>query len=161
MKLAHFTLILSILLTIQAQAQKMSLEQCMAYAVENNANVRIQSWNNDSNRADKAAAIASLAPSISANTQVTESFGRSIDPETNIYTTNANIGNSYSLTAQMPIFQGLRGINNIRLARFAELAGESKLQQQKDETAIAVMKAYYKVVYYAKCADICREQIET
>ena len=71
MKMPFLAISLSILLTIPVQAQKMSVEQCMAYAVENNANVRIQGWNNDSNIAYKTAAIASLAPSISANTQVT------------------------------------------------------------------------------------------
>ena len=95
----------------------MTLDACMAYAVEHNPNVRQQIYANRNYRQEYIASIAALVPSISASASATTSFGRSVDPETNTYTTVANLDNSYSLSGQIPVFAGLSGINTVRAAR--------------------------------------------
>ena len=91
------------------------------------------------------ASIAALVPSISASASATTSFGRSVDPETNTYTTVANLDNSYSLSGQIPVFAGLSGINTVRAARVMRLMGIEELQQARDEAALNAMQAYFDV----------------
>ena len=139
----------------------MTLDACMAYAVEHNTNVRQQIYANRNYRQEYIASIAALVPSISASASATTSFGRSVDPETNTYTTVANLDNSYSLSGQIPVFAGLSGINTVRAARVMRLMGIEELQQARDEAALNAMQAYFDVVYYTESVRLAREQRQT
>ena len=139
----------------------MTLDACMAYAVEHNPNVRQQINANRNYRQEYIASIAALVPSISASASATTSFGRSVDPETNTYTTVANLDNSYSLSGQIPVFAGLSGINTVRAARVMRLMGIEELQQARDEAALNAMQAYFDVVYYTESVRLAREQRQT
>ena len=139
----------------------MTLDACMAYAVEHNPNVRQQIYANRNYRQEYIASIAALVPSISASASATTSFGRSVDPETNTYTTVANLDNSYSLSGQIPVFAGLSGINTVRAARVMRLMGIEELQQARDEAALNAMQAYFDVVYYTESVRLAREQRQT
>ena len=139
----------------------MTLDACMAYAVEHNPNVRQQVYANRNYRQEYIASIAALVPSISASASATTSFGRSVDPETNTYTTVANLDNSYSLSGQIPVFAGLSGINTVRAARVMRLMGIEELQQARDEAALNAMQAYFDVVYYTESVRLAREQRQT
>lgn len=142
-------------------SSKMTLNDCMKYAIEHNTEVKKQDYTNSSYRQDEIAAIGKLTPSISGSSSVSQSYGRSIDPETNTYTTIGNLGNSYSLYAEMTVFAGFTNINTVRMNRMARLMGVEELQQQKDAVAISTMKAYFDAVYYSNCAKIAGEQLET
>jgi len=140
---------------------RLTLDACMAYAVEHNPNVRQQVYANRNYRQEYIASIAALVPSISASASATTSFGRSVDPETNTYTTVANLDNSYSLSGQIPVFAGLSGINTVRAARVMRLMGIEELQQARDEAALNAMQAYFDVVYYTESVRLAREQRQT
>lgn len=131
------------------------------HAVEHNPNVRQQVYANRNYRQEYIASIAALVPSISASASATTSFGRSVDPETNTYTTVANLDNSYSLSGQIPVFAGLSGINTVRAARVMRLMGIEELQQARDEAALNAMQAYFDVVYYTESVRLAREQRQT
>ena len=75
------------LLMTNLMAQPLSLEQCMRYAVENNTAVSKQIFDNKNRQQNRRESLASFFPSIDAEAGLTSSYGRSIDPETNTYTT--------------------------------------------------------------------------
>ena len=139
----------------------MTLDACMAYAVEHNPNVRQQVYANRNYRQEHIASIAALVPSISASASATTSFGRSVDPETNTYTDVSNLSNNYGVSGQMPVFAGFTGINTIRAAKVMRLMGVEELQRVKDEVALNTMQAYFDVVYYTESVRLAREQLET
>ena len=121
---------------------RMTLNDCMAYAVEHSPAVRRQDYTNRNYRQDYIESVASLVPSLSGTVGASTSFGRSVDPETNTYTDVSNLSNNYSVSGQMPLFAGLSGINTIRVAKAMRLMGLEELQQAKDETALKTMQAY-------------------
>ncbi len=137
----------------------MTLDECMAYAVENSTRVKKQHYTNDNYRQDRNEALASLFPSISGDVSATSNHGRSIDPQTNSYTTNNNFSNAYSLSAQMPLFAGLSRINTYRATRVGVAMGREQIEQAKDEVAMEVMQAYFDVVYYSKAARFAAAQL--
>lgn len=140
---------------------KMTLNDCMSYAVEHSPSVRQQDYTNRNYRQEYIASVASLVPSVSGSVGASSSFGRSVDPETNTYTDVSNLSNSYSLSGQMPVFAGLSGINTVRAARVMHLMGVEELQQAKDDVALKTMRAYFDVVYYAESVRLAGEQLET
>lgn len=156
----------SILWTLSASAQetapyRWTLDECMAYAVEHSPAVSIQQATNASYRQDYISAVAGMVPSIGGSVGVTTSFGRSIDPETNTYSDVSNLSNSYSLSAQVPLFAGLSHINTLRAARTMRLAGREELQAAKDAVALKVMQAYYDVLYYSGAVELALQQLAT
>lgn len=142
-----------------APAQEMTMDECMEFAVENSITVGKQKNNLDNAKMSYKEAIAALFPSVQANVSASTNFGRSIDPETNSYTTVSTFGNSYSLSASMPLFAGLRYVNDIRAAKVARERGYSELQIARDKVAMEVMKAYTDVLYYKGCVKIAEEQL--
>lgn len=167
MKKYPFSLfVVSILLTLSASAQEdtthlWTLDECMAYAVEHSPAVSIERATGANYRQDYISTLAGMVPSISGSVGATTSFGRSIDPETNTYSDVSNLSNSYSLSAQMPLFAGLSHINALRAARTMRRAGREDLQAAKDEVALKTMQAYYDVVYYSGAVELTRSQLET
>ena len=85
------------LLFTGTSAQVMTMDECMAYAVEHSVSVGKQENALDNARMNYKQSVASLFPSVSAGISATTNFGRSVDPETNSYTTVSTFSNSYSL----------------------------------------------------------------
>lgn len=142
-----------------AATAALTLDDCMAYAVEHSPAVRRQDYTNANYRQDYIESIASLVPSVSGGVSAQTSFGRSVDPETNAYTDVSNLDNSYYLSGQMPVFAGLSGINTIRAAKVMRMMGLEQLQQVKDDVALKTMQAYFDVVYYTESVRLAREQL--
>lgn len=140
---------------------RMTLDECMAYAVEHSPVVRQQDYTNRNYRQDYIESVAALVPSVSGSVSATTSFGRSVDPETNTYTDVSNLSNNYGVSGQMPVFAGFTGINTIRAAKVMRLMGVEELQRVKDEVALNTMQAYFDVVYYTESVRLAREQLET
>ena len=153
---AIFTLSTSITL---ATAQTMSMDECMAYAVEHSVSVAKQENSLDNATINYKQSVAGLFPSVSAGVSASANFGRSIDPETNNYTTVSTFSNSYDLGASMPLFAGLRYVNSIRAAKVARDRGYSDLQIARDKVAMEVMRAYTDVIYYKEAVTIAEEQL--
>lgn len=158
MKKAVLTLFVSILLT-PLHSQPLSLEECMAYAVEHSTTVGQRANSLASAREDYISAVASALPSLSAGSGGSVNFGRSVDPETNTYTTVSTFSNSYSVSAGLTLFSGFSTINGIRAAKVARAMGVENLQLARDEAAMNAMAAYFDVVYYTGAATIAADAL--
>ena len=141
-------------------AEIWSLHDCMRYAVANSPKMRVQQATNDDRRIDRREAAFGFLPTISAGTSGSLSFGRGIDPETNVYTNTTTFSNSYSLSAEMDIFNGFSAVNSLRIAKTALLLGIEEEQVTKDDICLEVIQAYYNVLYNQGMADLAREQLE-
>lgn len=136
----------------------MSLSEAMQYAVENSTDVAIQAEANESTHYDKVEAVAGLFPSLSASSSIYNSYGRSIDPETNTYTTVGNVSNSYSVSTYLTVFSGLKNINELKASRLKCEMGGHSMQQAKDAVALSVMQLYFDVIYYAQSVELVEQQ---
>ncbi len=141
--------------------QAMTFDECMAYAVQHSPAVQRQVLTNANYRQSYISAIADLTPSISGGVSANASFGRSVDPSTNTYTDVSNFGNAYSISASLPIFDGLAGINRVRAARVMRLLGIEALQQQRDQVALRTMEACFDVAYYTESCRLAAERLST
>ena len=159
MKRVFMIIIAGCLSFMIASAQVMTMDECMAYAVEHSVSVGKQENVLDNTKMNYRQSVASLLPSVSASVSASTNFGRSIDPETNSYTTVSTFGNSYGLSASMPLFAGLRYVNTIRAAKVARERGYTDLQIARDRVAMEVMKVYADVLYYKGAVAIAEERL--
>lgn len=159
MRYAAATFFLAFLGCAGAAAQRsMSADECMAYAVAHNRNVRKATLSLDSYRANRVEAIGSFLPYVSANSSVQYNFGRGIDPETNTYTNVTTFANGFGVSASLPVFNGLSRIHALRAARVDVLMGKSALSRQEDEVALATLQAYVDVLYYKGTVAMAEEK---
>ncbi|MFR9527708.1 MAG: TolC family protein [Rikenellaceae bacterium] len=136
----------------------MTVEQAQHYAVEHNIDLKIVEESNASTRQDRTEAMAALFPSLSASSSLYNSYGRSIDPETNTYTTIGNISNSYSISSYLTIFAGLTNINSLKASRLKMEMGGHSMDQQRDAVELNVMQLYFDALYYSESVKIVTEQ---
>jgi outer membrane protein len=144
-----------------AKAQTtMSLHDCMAYAVSNSTKVRIQQAAVGDARIDRRdAALRLFTPQINANTYAYYNFGRSIDPQTNTYFNTTSFHNNYGVSAGIDLFNGFQAVNNLKISKTGMLIADSMEKQVEADICLAVMEAYYNVVYYKRLADVYEEQV--
>ena len=136
-----------------------TLHDCMAYAVEHSPRSKIQELTNANTDRDHLAAIMNFLPYISGSVGANANFGRSLDPETNTYTAQNNFNNSYSVSGSLPLFNGFKVVNNLRIAKIARLQGAENMQLINDEIALETMQAYADVHYYRGMVNLAGEQL--
>ena len=148
------------LLGLGAQAQEMTLHDCMAYAVSNSTKMRIrQAETGDARIARRDAILSVFLPTLSAGSSASFSFGRNIDPETNTYINTVSFSNGYSLSAGITLFNGFSAVNNLKISQTSLKMGETRERQTEADLCLAVMEAYYNVVYYKRLCDVLEEQV--
>ena len=139
----------------------MSVQDCMKYAVSNSTKMRIQqAAKSDARIARRDAVLAIFTPQVQAQTYAYYNFGRSIDPQTNTYFNTTSFHNNYGVDAGLDLFNGFQAVNNYRISRTSLLIADSQQKQAEAEICLAVMEAYYNVVYYQRLADIYEEQVD-
>ena len=147
--------------TVCASAQTaMSLKECMEYAISNSTKIRIQQAAIGDVQIDRRdAALALFTPQISAQTYAYYNFGRSIDPQTNTYFNATSFHNNYGVSAGYDLFDGFKAVNNYKISKTGMLIADSQEKQVEADICLAVMEAYYNVVYYKRLCDVYEEQV--
>ena len=140
----------------------MTLKECMAYAISNSTKIRIQEAAIGDAQIDRRdAALALFTPQINAQTVAYYNFGRNIDPETNLYIQTTSFHNSYGVSAGYDLFDGFKAVNNYKISKTGLLIAQSQEKQVEADICLAVMEAYYNVVYYKRLTGVYEEQVAT
>lgn len=88
---------------------RMTLDECMAYAVEHSPVVRQQDYTNRNYRQDYIESVAALVPSVSGSVSATTSFGRSVDPRPIPIPTFRTFPTTTAFRGKCPFSPALRG----------------------------------------------------
>ncbi len=139
---------------------KMTLRQCMEYAVEHSARVKVAQADLSDTRVERRdAVLKTFTPQVSASSYGYYNWGRSVDPETNTYSNIKSFHNGYSLSAGIALFDGFQAVNNMKIAKTSLLMGISREQQAEDEVCLATMEAWSNVLYYSELSRILEDQV--
>ena len=154
--------VLALAVTVSANGQNpMTLHDCMEYAISNATKIRIQQAATGDAQIDRRdAALALFTPQINANTYAYYNFGRSIDPQTNTYFNTTSFHNNYGVSAGYDLFDGFKAVNNYKISKTGLLIADSQEEQVEADICLAVMEAYYNVVYYKRLCDVYEEQVD-
>jgi outer membrane protein len=152
---------LLIVLNIQAQDKKWTLQECMKYAVENSPRKDKREAQNSIYNQNYIEAAGAFLPTISANTSTSFNYGRGLDAETNTYTNINSFSNSYNAYASMVLFDGFANLNSLKVQKMNRIMGKQELQGERDMIAIETMEAYYNVLYFVKLVQLAGEQLNS
>lgn len=140
----------------------MDLKACIRYALGHSTQMKIREADNRDAQIDRRNAIlAAFTPSISGSTYAYANFGRSIDPETNTYSTVTSFHNGYSISAGIMLFNGFQAVNNIKITKTAQQMGLTQTRQLEDQLCLATIEAYCNVLYYTELEKVLVEQVST
>ena len=157
-----FTTIILSLACTGSFAQGLDLKECMRYALDRSAKVRIQEAEVDDARiARREAILKAFTPSLEAGSYAYSNFGRSVDPETNTYVSTTSFNNGYSISGGIVLFNGFEAINNVKVSRTSLMMGVEQEQKLRDDICLATMEAFCNVVYYSKLSDVVADQVRT
>lgn len=135
-----------------------SLEDCIQYALDHNISVQQSEINVEQRDIELNTAQGRRLPGVSANSSQNFSFGRGLTAD-NTYANTNTTNTSFSLGADIPVFQGLQITNGIALSKLNLAAATADLEKAKDDIRVAVAQAYVQILYNKEILGVARNQI--
>jgi outer membrane protein len=160
-----FVLIFSTLTHAQTQVsgssgEKISLQDCIDYALKNNLNVRTNNLQVEQNLNNYNESKYRKYPTANVSTNLSLYTGRNINPYTNGIITNTVGSNGYNLQGGMMIFDGYQTRNNILLNELNLEASRLDLQGLKNQVTLNIIVAYLNVLSQIDLLEITNRQLE-
>ncbi|SMC33959.1 TolC family protein [Cellulophaga tyrosinoxydans] len=145
-----FKIILTLLLFSVAlsfgQSKKWTLEECVAYAVDNNLTIEQFELDLETIHLEKSDAIGDFIPSLNASSTVSGNTGLSFDPTTNQAVTTTIFTASGGISSNVTLFDGLRNIHRLNRAKLNAIASQYRLDNLKDDIRLNVANSYLQVL---------------
>lgn len=130
----------------QAQLKKWTLEECVAYAVENNLSVAQLELDLENAAITEKDALGNFLPNLDANTSFSSNTGFSINPTTNLPTNTTQNNVNAGVTASMNLFNGMRDVHRMNRAKLNTLATQYRVEDLKDDIRLQVANTYLSVI---------------
>ena len=157
MKRFLLLLLLSVPVFLLAQSA-MRLDDCIRLAYKQNPAVRNGVIGIKEAKADYIASVGAFLPQIVVNAETGRRFGRSLDPDTNGYTSESFEEGTVGLDMTLSLFEGFSRINQVRFRKMNKERSEWELKEKQNELAYQVTDAYYKLILERKLLDLALEQ---
>ena len=153
-------LVMGIVSGAGAQEQRVwTLVQCIDHALENNLSVKQSGLNVEQREIDLNTAENNRLPSVSGSAGQNFSFGRGLTAD-NTYANTNTTNTSFSVGANVPVFNGFQIKHNIELSKLNLAAATADLEKAKDDIRVAVAQAYVQILYNMEILDVARSQVE-
>ncbi|MDA3616084.1 TolC family protein [Polluticaenibacter yanchengensis] len=139
--------------------EKWDLKKCVAYALENNIDIKQSRIQEKLSELTYKQSKDGRWPTLSFSTGFGEQFGRSIDPTTNQFTTNAISQASAGLQSGVTLFNFFSIKNNIDANRINLSAAEKQTEKLQNDIALNVAAAYLQALLTNEQANIAQVQL--
>ncbi len=157
-KLSLLLFILGIGLSVQAQEKKWTLQECVAYALENNISIRQSALDVEEAKIDRSDAIGNFLPSVNGQASLSSNGGLSINPTNNQFENTRFTSFSGGATAAITLFDGLRNLRQYQRSKLTRLSSEYSLELMKDNIALFVANAYLDVLFNKQNLEVLKSQ---
>lgn len=141
LKITALLMIFAIGTTI-AQQKKWTLEECVAYAVENNLTIAQYELDLENAFLDKSDAIGNFLPSLNGQLSTSGNTGLVLDPTTNGFISSTIFSASGNLTSSVNLFDGLRNVHRLNRAKLNAIANQYRLDDLVNDIQLNVANAY-------------------
>lgn len=144
----------------QNSDKKWTLEECVNYAWENNLTVRNSQLTQLQNEINLKQSRFALLPNLSAGGSVGKSFGRTIDPVTNSFVSQAFASGGISANASMFVYQGGILRNRIEQGETNLEASKFDLEKTKNDIGLTVATNFLNVLLNREQLENARFQLQ-
>lgn len=141
-----------------AAAAPWNLKECTDYALEHNISVKQSALAVEQKKVDLNTAEGRRLPGVQGMVGENLSFGRGLTSD-NTYSNNNTTSTSFSLGADVPVFQGFDIKRGIQLGRLDLEAATVDLEKARDDVRIAVAKAYVQILFNDEMRRVAGNQV--
>ena len=156
--LVMLCLFLGMEVTLTAQNKKWTLQECVAYAIENNISVKQSELDIENSDIAKSGAIGNFLPSINGSASNSWNTGLTQDVTTGILRNITSRSSSYSVSAGVTVFSGLRNHRELQKAKMQQLSSQYNSSKIKDDIALFVANSYLQVLLSKANLEVALEQ---
>ncbi len=147
MKKLQLLFVLFISVSIQAQTKEWTLEECVAYAIENNISIKQNELNYKTAEINKKDAIGNFLPSFNASASHSWNIGLNQNITTGLLENLTTQFTSVGLNSNIDIYKGLQNINTLRRAKLELLSNQYQLETMKDDISLAVINSFLQILF--------------
>ena len=142
-----------------AQDKAWTLQDCIGYALDHNLSVQQSALQVKQREIDVNTAESNRLPGVAGSASQNFSFGRGLTAD-NTYANTNTTNTSFSVGADMTLFNGFRLRNNILLSKLNLEAATVDLEKAKDDIRVAVAQAFVQILYNREILDVAQRQVE-
>lgn len=154
------TALLLLLLTYAAHAQQaMTFADCLDQTLANNLQLKSASFDEKIALAQHRGSYGQMMPAITADGENRNSWGKELDPDTNVFTRENLRNNEGTLNGYFNLFQGLTVHNNIKLARQEKELTRTNIQLLRNQVTIDVAQRFITILYLQEIIAAGEQQI--
>jgi outer membrane protein len=125
----------------------MTFQNCLDMALQNNLELQI-AYNSQENAAYQyKTSYGKILPSIYGEAENKNSFGRDIDPATNLYVNEDVKGYKGALNADFNLFSGFEVVNNIKLSKQEMKISQMNVQKVTNAITIDLAQKFITILY--------------
>jgi len=138
-----------------------TLRECIDYALQNNLNVKRSLLSVENSQIGLTQSKLQMLPSLNGGSTFGYNWGRSIDPTTNLFSTQRI--NSFNLNASSSVilFNGFRLLNTYRQSDLDNAASKEDFAKAKNDVILSVITFYTNVIFNKELFSNAESQLAT
>lgn len=152
--------VLFVTIGVQGQTKVWTLQECVAYAFDNNLTIKLNEINIANADLQKDAAYANLLPNLNFGGNYYWQFGFSIDPITNTRKSGNRQTSSLTLSSAWVLFDGLQNYQRISQSRMNYLAAVYNVESIKNDIGLNIASAYLQILLNKQVLAIAENQLK-
>ncbi len=152
-------ILLSCPLFSQDKGKPWILQQCIAFALKNNIQIKQNLLNQKLSEATHLQTKAQLLPTLNGNISHSYNNGRKVDPFTNSFTSGDwFLSQNFSLSTSVTLFGGFQNLNSIKQSRYELLAAQQDVLKIQNDIALNIASAYLQILFAQELLEVARGQ---
>ena len=140
--------------------QTWSLQDCIDHALTHNIELRLQRFNEEDAAYSLEQSYANFFPTLDANMSHGYSFGRSVDPFTNEFSTERIMRQNARASSSVVLFAGFQNVNYLRYNILRNTAFRFDTEKLQNEIILTIGAAYMQVLYSEDFVETAEQQLE-
>jgi outer membrane protein len=148
-------------ISVNAQNKAWTLKACVDTAIQRNITVKQGQLNNQISGINLEQSRYNLWPNLNIIDAPGFNFGKSVNSNTGQYIDQNTTTNSFSVTSNLTLYNGLQYKNTIRQNKFIYDAGVQGLQKLKNDISLGVLADYLLIIASYEQVSIAASQIGT
>lgn len=137
-----------------------SLQDCIDYAMKNNIEIKLQYLNEQEAEQSLKQSYANFLPSLNANFQQGYSYGRSVDPFTNEFSTERIMRQNSNASSSVVLFSGFQNVNYLRYQLLRNTAMRYDTEKLQNDIVLTIAAAYMQILYSEDFVETALQQKE-
>lgn len=150
-----------LLMTTSILAQQAwTLQDCIDHAMRHNLEIKLQELNEESGRYDVEQSYANFLPNLNAEASQGLSYGRSVDPFTNEFSTEKIMRQNAGASTSVILFAGFQNVNYMRRNILRHTALRHDTERMKNDITLSIAAAFMQILYNEDFVETAQQQVE-